>query len=292
MTTLESLTRQAFALGYAERGPFPLDRRSRAAMRAAVGIADDFAEADWVIEMVFEAGKREGLIALILRRRKALSATAIREAASMAGELAAEVDLERLREQLEGATNRDDARAIILALLLAALGHRKTIHTAWVALIAEMRASARAEGIAAAVALVALLSGQEVDMDGVYEELLGRLRAADGYAESTDSWIAEQLGGMAGDGADAFEGHHSIAAALALGAGAAFYMDESMHRALTDAMVAQVAETEHRLAFETMEDDRVCALCDSLAASGPYPPSDFPGVPQHGGCRCWPMPVS
>lgn len=266
--------REAFATGYAEHGVIPVPAWVRAACEAAVTIPDT--------DAVTRAGRIEGRRAGLERRRQRLYAAHRASVLTHAATLAAAVNIADL-QQATGTDDHKAAKAAALAVLYQTLLHTDGLTFSWHHANATAYTDATAEGQAQAAATPT--TGGPALPSAVHP--VTPLVAATAWQHGR-VWTDQQLDGLAGDLARAKGDGLVIRQVLHDAAGVSFYLEDQMHAAAVAGFSVMVDARDATLAFVTMGDGRVCAVCDSYAAGSPYAPGDFPQPPVHGACRCWP----
>lgn len=305
--------REAFAAGWALSGG-PMTERVRAASMAAVRAACESADEPGTLTATIDLGRAEGMWALLFQRRtdqqnhhadaiqKAWSELISRDAVAIA------VDVLRRETGLEEAADRRSirnaaqaaARSLLNAVVrLSGWGRLR-------GLLREALVAGRAEGMVAAVAVAADQAGRiGLDWNIAFEDAyrsLGRLDDLwsgidpDGWLARTVDRATTDLGRVLADTAEqgATRDEMIDAAMDVLTAGTdrdavAFTVDWAMTTAADQGALALYA-TEGVTAADwiTAGDGRVCETCAGNEDRNPWPPTAFPPMPSHPGCRCVP----
>jgi hypothetical protein len=207
----------------------------------------------------------------------------------------------------EATVRRDAAKAVALGALTQWLRANPDVETEWTALVSLAEAEAAAEGVVQATALLqdagVTPADITIDLDKLFDDTLANLRELGSYGAEAGTWIADELGGLAGDVgkciADAIardfgqeEMADAVNAIIDKGAGVQAYIDESIHSAMQQAQVAQmVAASVDSFDFVCQPD--ACGECAPLDSSiaGPYTLADLPSPPLHFNCRCGTAPA-
>lgn len=303
-------------LGWAVYGP-AVDDRARLLCQVAVETAVEHSDEPGVIEAIQARATKDGLRTRLYMRRDRLYTRSDKAVRSLTGKLALSVSasslvsavLAELRplglaESDGSATERRKvATAAILAWLLKAVRGNPELTRQWAELVAGAALYAQAEGTTAAMALTAILQGHgPVDLDSLYDSILANLRQLDVYWSTTDSWVRDEIKGLAGDlgrqiaglielGASRKELEDAVASIIGTGDGAAFYLDAAIGTAYSQAAIqAYQLNNVTQIDWVTVGDANVCANCDALEDASPYPADSCPSPPGHGGCRCWTEP--
>lgn len=196
-----------------------------------------------------------------------------------------------------------DQRKAVLAAALAMLRHTlqefRALESEGEQLAHLALSEASAEGTAAAVATLAQQLGKELpNLDELKAQQLSQIQNLGTYWSQANEILKEQINGLAGDvalsatsmirsGADLTDIQDAVGRLLANGDGAAFYLDQAIHRSWATAFQQfMINQGVASLAWITAGDARVCATCLALEANGPYPADVAPTPPDHASCRC------
>jgi 2'-5' RNA ligase len=165
--------------------------------------------------------------------------------------------------------------------------------------VADALALAAGEGFASALAIAAAEAG----LTGFRWAAAARAgRRAPGY-EAVTAALARIIAGAITDLAGALtaaaiaglSADEMLAAAkkvLRGGKSLGFYLTDAMARELGAAVRdLYLAAGVTKINWTTVGDSRVCPLCEDHEAHNPWHIEDFPPLPAHGGCRCWPSPA-
>jgi hypothetical protein len=197
---------------------------------------------------------------------------------------------------------RDAAKALALGALTRWLHDNPETAQEWTELVSLAEAEAAAEGVVQATALLqdagVTPADVTIDLDKLFDDTLANLRELDTYGAEAGTWIADELGGLAGDVgkciADAIardfgqeEMANAVNAIIDKGAGVQAYIDESIHSAMQQAQIAQMAAAGVD-SFDFVTQPDACEECAPLDSSiaGAYSLADLPEPPLHFSCRC------
>ena len=319
MTSVAPYVADVFAAGYAVHGPDTVSESAIAAFTLAVEMASDRHDPN-ILMLVAEIAKYEGMMATLAERREALSKRWERKIKPIPKAIAANIDTaafitaahRHLADHNLGPDRNDDeplarqrasvAKGAALVALTGFLKANPEIASQWTELVAQAEAEAKAEGVVQATALshekAGLPPSEMPDLDDLYAKTLKALRELDSYGNRAPAWIRDQLDGLAGDmgkaiadgivrnfgPTDLLEYVNKI---IDKGLGAQRYIDESIHFAMQQAAVAQMAAQGVEF-FDYVAMPDACPICAPLDSSiaGPYTEASLPSPPQHIGCRC------
>lgn len=290
---IEAYAREAFAAGWAaSRGP--MTDRVKTACTAAVQLAVEHAEDPHVLEVTLDLGHLEGMWERLFQRREQLitqhgDTLAGLWRAALAGILANVIRNLRHNDSREAATEA-------AAEVLASLPNRPD----WVPLRQAMRdalAAGRAEGSASAATINAdRRQAEPPGWDAEFAAALTALAARHVLWGDADSWLerllkraAAALGAVFASVGDSTDGELGDLVDQATGKAVGFTTDWAITSAAGAGALAWYQQQDATLIeWITAGDGAVCFTCDTNEADGPYPPTDFPDLPAHPGCRCIP----
>lgn len=306
--------REAFAAGWALSGG-PMTERVQAASLAAVRAACESAEEPGTLAATIDLGRIEGMWALLFQRRtdqQAHHADAFRQAwreLITRDAVAVAVDVLRREAGLtEAASDRKTLRSAAQAAARSMLNALARL-TGWGGLRSLLRdalVAGRAEGMVAAVAVAAEQAGKVgLDWNIAFEDAYRSLERLDDLWSGIDpdGWLARTVDQATADLgrtlADAAESGASrdemIDAAMDVLTSAsdrdavAFVVDWAMTTAADQGALALYASEGVTAAdWITAGDGRVCETCAGNEDRNPWPPTAFPQMPSHPGCRCVP----
>lgn len=165
--------------------------------------------------------------------------------------------------------------------------------------ITDALASAAGEGFAAALAIAASEAGHArfgwaaAARDGRRDPAYDAVTAA--LAQIIAGTIADLAAALVKAAIAGATEAEMLAAALKVlkdGRALGFYLTDAMTRSLAAAVRdAYLAAGVTRIDWTTAGDTHVCPLCEDHEARNPWRTEDFPPMPAHGGCRCWPSPA-
>ena len=302
----------AFANGYAIHGELPMLERSKTAYKASQGLLE--AEQDngaAALSLIASVGANEGLYAKIYKRRDRLWMKYDMAVKRWAKKLSLRIDAADLETEvaktLQAAPNknsrqREEVKTVVSAYLANLLTKHPELSAEIFRITAEASAESKAEGQAAAAALLAHALNQKVpDLAQTTKGNLSQLKRSRSYGSNADKDTRTMMDGLAGDVAIAAasnEGDNSntgedYAAIIGAGLGASFYADYNNHAYWALALLALLSSESPsgKVNFVTVGDGKVCALCLEAEDGNPYLPSEVPQIPQHVSCRCWYTPA-
>jgi hypothetical protein len=303
--------RAAFANGYAETGPLPVPDSARLASLVAIEVAEEYSEDPNIVHAVTEAGRREGRKQTFEARFRANEARFDAETRKLCARVATAATTKALKPVLDAALavtestvreRRTEAAKVAAATVIAGLIRNDSVLEAdFSALAVEAHIVASAEGLTTAQALIAVQDGHAMpDLDALYDRTLAALRDL-GSIWDAESWVSAQIQGLAGDLGKALAAEIDagssreqllgvVRQALETGDGAAFYLDNAIHAAMSSAMLGQYVATGTLVDYVTEGDASVCPTCEDYSIGSPYDPGTCPSPPVHGNCRCWTAP--
>lgn len=292
------------------------ESREQAETAAAYAEACEAAGLD-VAETTLILGQLDGTWKLVYDRREALIARHSRKVARAWRDACAGLDVRGMVRDYRrmARTSTGEARTTSLAGAMADLagfiaGWLRRILTRpgyavlHAAMVTALRA-AIAEGQAAALALAADRLGiTRFDIGAAYRAAYKTLASLAGLDEMADYWIeraltgagtdvSRRLGKLARRGEGEAEMIRQAERVLARKPRAVwFYVSEAAHAGFAQgALALYEAEGVPELCWVTAGDGAVCAICDDHEANNPWPLAEFPPLPAHGGCRCFPTPA-
>lgn len=305
--------REAFAAGWADSGG-PMTERVKAACAAAVDLAVQHPGDPHILEAALHLGRLEGVWATLYQRREQLIADhaattghAWKSLIRRENVVDAVADFQRRTAPRESSADdrqrQDEIKSAALAAaaqMLQALPddpERRILR----ARLREALAAGRAEGAVGAVAIAAERIGQlGLDWDIAFDHAYAALGDLETLWADADGWLAKMLERATGDlGRALAAGTRDGATYAQLLAGAmdaldgedasavSFVVDWALSTGLSQgALDLYTSEGVASVEWITAGDGRVCPTCESNGEDGPYPPSRFPGQPDHPRCRC------
>lgn len=203
---------------------------------------------------------------------------------------------------------------VALAAVLAALGGKFDASAARAVYSADAHPAINRLALAAEIARQARAAGVDLDWQTVVRDahtaavLSGAAAAAHALsrggvpAEPAEpelpdpfdprGWVEVQQQGMAADVAAALardDTDAELAALIATGAGAQYYLDQQTSAAYLDAAADTYAAAGLALMYWVAMPQGACTTCLGYQDASPYLLSELPEVP-HGGCRCFVTP--
>jgi hypothetical protein len=301
---------EAYAAGVAAAGGMLTDRviaGATVAVRLAVEHADD----PRILEVTLDLGKLEGLWARLFQRREdliryhsRLVAKAWREL--LTAELVTEAvrALHRAHREQPGPAEWKLAVAAAAAGLLASLRSRPEF-TGVRQAVRDALAAAQAEGAAAGAVLAADRAGlPSPDWDTEFDTALDAVDGRYQLWADADAWTGRLLDRASWTFQRALADDPDTEDDAALANSAVRALNDADHgpvpftvdwamtaAAAAGALAAYTAQGHSQAGWVTAGDGRVCRMCDTNEANGPYPLIEFPTLPAHPGCRCQAVPA-
>ena len=306
--------RTAFVNGYALYDEPPLMDRAKTACTIGASILAETMDPE-VLRFIESTGEVEGLYAQVYKRRDRMWMKYDRAIKRWAKMLSLSTDQELLGDTVQrhinaGTTTKERREAVrsgVLVFLIQSLRDLEDLAGNAHDLLAQAEAEAKAEGSAAAGAMLAQVNKHKVpDIGANAAKSLKELHASRDYGKNAAAALKSVLGGIAGDvaiasvaaeanGASQEDQNAAAFAAVGAGVGASFYTDSYIHAAFAAAMLALFSSAEESptgmVNFTTVGDERVCPECLAAEDNNPYLPADAPPIPLHGECRCWYTPA-
>ena len=304
--------RTAFANGYSIHGELPLLGRSKTAYKASQRLLeaskDDGAAA---LSLIAAAGANEGLYAKIYKRRDRLWMKYDMAVKRWERKLSLKIDHADLETEVakalqaapdKNSRQREEVKTVVSAYLANLLIKHPELSAEIFRISAEASAESKAEGAAAAAALLAHSRNQKVpDLAKEAKANLNQQKKLRSYGSNASKDSKTMLNGLAGDVAIAAapnEGNNqntgsNYAAIIGAGVGSSFYADYINHAYWALALLALLSSESPsgKVNFVTVGDGKVCKQCLEAEDGNPYAPSAVPDIPQHVSCRCWYTPA-
>ena len=296
---MTDLARQAFALGYAEEGVFPVPERAKA---AALAVQESSIDDPRTARLIMEAGRTEAKRSKREKAHKRLYDFHSTDLAAALLPILKRLDIEQLSKDLalvaayqaDAGSDPVPRRRAVAGAALAAIAaqvhadDRRNLDTLNAAGWAHATAYGQAEAQAtpekggppdsakvAAAAAVALKAISSSDAEA----------ASQGWADLQLQSIAMGAALAAGDGASLGDAARKISAALVDTGRATQGYADLLHATVNQAFIAQMSQQPGAL-FNWETDVDPCDDCIDYSLESPYEANDLPACPAHPNCRC------